>query len=106
MTKHSPGPWKVIPPDSDHPSRVMVGAVPQPAGAGYGVTIYDAPLTTETEANARLIAAAPTMYQALSDIEALADRETHLKTGAKIDMSELLPDILKVARTTITKATK
>lgn len=49
--QHTPGPWMVVPPDRDRPSRATV--------CGGGVDIYDAPLTRETAANARLIAAAP-----------------------------------------------
>lgn len=47
----SKGEWKVVPPSRDYPSRAMVCA--------DGAQIYDAPLTMETQANARLIAAAP-----------------------------------------------
>ncbi len=50
--KHTPGPWEIVPPSREHPSRAMVCA-------RLGVTIYDVPLCLETRANARLIAAAP-----------------------------------------------
>jgi len=55
-SKWTPGPWQIIEPTAEHPSRAMVGA--------RGVDIYDAPLTNETLANARLIAAAPALYGA------------------------------------------
>jgi len=41
---------------------------------GTGVSIYDAPLTNETEANARLIAAAPDLLEACKAIVAWGDR--------------------------------
>lgn len=72
-------------------------------------------------ANAELIAEAGTVYhetgltprelkehrdrllESLSDIEALADRETQIKSGAEVDVKELLPDILKLARLQLEK---
>lgn len=51
--RHTPGPWHVSPPTAQHPSQARVSAL-----SGF-VQIYDAPLTVETAANARLIAAAP-----------------------------------------------
>jgi hypothetical protein len=57
--KHTPGPWKVYPPSPNNPSRATVSA------ANGQCTIYDAPLTTETAANARLIAATPEMVELL-----------------------------------------
>lgn len=53
MSKHTPGQWKIYAPNEIYPSRALVGA------RGGQVSIYDAPLTNETEANARLIACAP-----------------------------------------------
>jgi hypothetical protein len=55
MSGHTPGPWLVVPPSAERPSRAMVGT--------DEVTIYDVPLTRQTEANARLIAAAPELLQ-------------------------------------------
>lgn len=57
--KYSPGPWRYIGPNSLYPSRVMVAA------AEDGIEIYNVPLTEETAANARLIAAAPELLEAL-----------------------------------------
>lgn len=54
----TPGPWHVRPPTAQNPSRAIVSAM------SGGVTIYDAPLTVETAANARLIAAAPDLLTA------------------------------------------
>jgi hypothetical protein len=58
QAEHTPGPWAVLPPDSSRPSQVIVYA-------RSGAEIYKAPLTAETEANARLIAAAPDLLAAL-----------------------------------------
>ncbi len=57
-TDHTPGPWIYEPPSASNPSRSVVSAL-----SGQ-VTIYDAPRTTETTANARLIAAAPNLLAA------------------------------------------
>lgn len=54
----TPGPWHVAPPTEQNPSRATVTAL-----SGF-VSIYDAPLTAETAANARLIAAAPELATA------------------------------------------
>lgn len=59
--KHTPGPWQTFEPDMEHPSRARVGAL------DGQVDIYNAPLTRETEANARLIAAAPDLLEACKD---------------------------------------
>jgi len=56
--RHTPGPWHVSPPTAQHPSQARVSAL-----SGF-VQIYDAPLTVETAANARLIAAAPELLDA------------------------------------------
>ena len=61
MIAHTPGPWDVLPPDTHRPSRATVVAL-------RGATIYDAPLTEETAANARLIAAAPELLAAVIDL--------------------------------------
>lgn len=58
---HTPAPWYVSPPTAQNPSRAIVTAL-----SGF-VVIYDAPLTTETAANARLIAAAPDLLEACRD---------------------------------------
>lgn len=86
--KHTPGPWHINGIDT-----IMS------IGANRTVAKVFNP-----QNDTCLIAAAPELLEALSDIEALADRETHIKTGCKVDLSELLPDILKIARLAIAKA--
>jgi len=67
-TKHTPGPWRTIE-STDKTMRTVVG--PDFPGQGY---IADVNLCrtndaqdVDGEANARLIAAAPAMYEALQD---------------------------------------
>lgn len=66
MNPHTTGPWHVNPPTSEHPSEARVSAL-----NGF-VSIYAAPLTRETQANARLIAVAPDAYDfAVAFVEAM-----------------------------------
>lgn len=58
----TPGKWNVRPPTAQNPSRAVVTAL-----SGF-VEIYDAPLTLETAANARLIANAPDLEDALNEL--------------------------------------
>ena len=76
--KHTPGPWEVIQPDKNHPSRAMVAA------CNGGVDIYNVPLTEETKANARLIAASPDLLAACKDALAGA-REKHEASARAAD---------------------
>jgi len=64
MAKHTLGPWRVTWPPNCADSKIAVTAL------GGQIDIYLAPLTQETEANARLIAAAPELLEALQDIVA------------------------------------
>ncbi len=58
----TPGEWHVRPPTAQNPSRAVVTAL-----SGF-VEIYNAPLTVETAANARLIASAPDLEYALREL--------------------------------------
>lgn len=62
MSEHTRGPWEYHTPNKQHLSEVRVSA------CDGQVSIYSAPKTTETEANARLISAAPEMLQALESL--------------------------------------
>ena len=77
---HTPGPWQVLPEEVDRPyirvrgtelgGRYKVANVPTPAYDGV-----DAREARETRANARLIAAAPELLEALREIaDDYADR--------------------------------
>lgn len=71
--KHTPGPWLVVPKagypvvvarDDSDPTRVLAS----PGGYSIGEMRRDATKATEIMANARLIAAAPELLEALKDL--------------------------------------
>lgn len=83
MTDRVPGPWRIIPEKLLHGQHVAGRAPEIRGGKGEGVLIaklnrFSAkPQCARAEANARLIAAAPEMLDALrSALEALTDGET------------------------------
>lgn len=66
----TPGPWKVVPiPNSDR--RIVYTRIDGPGAAPVGY-VYDSPYK---EANARLIAAAPTMYNYICQRASHGDTE-------------------------------
>lgn len=79
MTKHTPGPWKVtVPSPTKLGAKVDVYAVEPPPkrGVRWGVCVLEAVRkqdAAEQVANARLIAAAPELLDAL---KAMLDRDT------------------------------
>jgi hypothetical protein len=92
QSKHTPEPWKVFPPTRQNPSRASVST------EDGACDIYDAPLTNETEANARLIAAAP-------ELLAACVRAESFMSGFEGDSEQLgIDGDLQVIRTAITKA--
>ncbi|MFA5898819.1 MAG: hypothetical protein WC829_06865 [Hyphomicrobium sp.] len=72
MKKHTPGPWRVIR-QNDIPTAVMA---PHPDLGGYGVCLIV--VGPEMEANARLIAAAPALVEALQEAQAALRSERNL----------------------------
>lgn len=88
MSKHTPGPWKVVQPDAINPSRAMVCA-------DKGVDIYCAPLTNETLANARLIASAPDLLDLLKQAVHACEDNDEVWLGSAF---------VKAARAAIAKA--
>jgi hypothetical protein len=69
-TKHTPGPWRV---DPDHFRDVQTtdGAIEiclAEGGEPYGKNLFSVPPIEEAHANARLIAAAPDLLEALKAI--------------------------------------
>lgn len=64
MTKHTPGPWVVIP--STPQDGVNCWWVH--SATGVDIAIVNGPQNPETEADARLIAAAPELLEALQHI--------------------------------------
>lgn len=90
-TRYTTEPWKVIQPDASRPSRAIV--------SGHsGVDIYNAPLTNETQANARLIAAAPDLLAACEFVAKYAA----MREGKGDPLPEQLTRAVQAA---ITKAT-
>lgn len=77
-TKHTPGPWKIMPIHADdYRSTVM-------AGGEYGqyvatVNLRQTDMTrTEQEANARLIAESPAMYDACISVHDIINSYSHM----------------------------
>lgn len=70
MSKHTPGPWKWTGQAVTVPSgqRLLVNGVSLPLGNHAD--------SEEADANARLIAAAPDLLEALKGVVAVADRKT------------------------------
>ena len=91
MSKHTPGPWRVVDSWNDH----MVEGQ-----NGEEIIWQDGPHNTPTinEANARLIAAAPDLLEALEDLILLAQAVMHENGGYMVD------DELSDARAAIAKA--
>ena len=106
MRKHTPGPWKLEPYDSclagDDFQWGGIWAGPVMLdGINYGQPAY-ATIKPETlermEADARLIAAAPDLLEALEDLILLAQAVMHENGGYMVD------DELSDARAAIAKA--
>ncbi|MEY4720032.1 MAG: hypothetical protein RL563_2650 [Pseudomonadota bacterium] len=101
MSKHTPGPWLVWNYDND-PRHVYVG--PQAGGLCVAGVVACNPhgiYTAETEvqgmANARLIAAAPELLNALREMEEFFRGEEHLDPATE--------EMFSRARAAIVKAT-
>ena len=74
--KHTPGPWKIgtPPPNGEQTVGTDQGLMVAVATTGAGV---------QTKANARLIAAAPDLLEALKGLMALSDHRVDLRDAAK-----------------------
>lgn len=68
--KHTPGPWNVLPPKSDIHHGGYVGVPDDDYAYGVNEVAYVTPQSSSGthEANARLIAAAPEMLEALEGV--------------------------------------
>lgn len=97
--KHTPAPWRAtkreVPEGLNWASRIPF-AIERPAG-GAVLPVADVCDQPEAEANARLIAAAPELLDALRACAAVCAGETMHKQG--------LIDTLQLAQKAITKAT-
>jgi hypothetical protein len=90
MSKHTPGPWKVAKPQKSHANgKLMYGIVGPEIVADYEDWGF-------TEANARLIAAAPDLLEVLSEVVKFWDsivptdciNDMHIKARAAIARAE------------------
>ena len=70
MSKHTPGPWVVVGSLTKYVEARLVGRLIQEVAA-CGPTIADEGYGQQQEANARLIAAAPALLEALKAVHAL-----------------------------------
>ena len=70
MSKHTPGPWVVVGRLTKYVEARLVGRLIQEVAA-CGPTMADEGYGQHQEANARLIAAAPDLLEALQDVDAL-----------------------------------
>ena len=70
MSKHTPGPWVVVGRLTKYVEARLVGRLIQEVAA-CGPTMADEGYGKQQEANARLIAAAPDLLEALQDVDAL-----------------------------------
>lgn len=70
MSKHTPGPWHVLGPDSyaDRCQCIDITNDGNTLSVAFAVADVDYGITLEVEANAKLIAAAPDMAEALKKV--------------------------------------
>lgn len=95
MSEHTPGPWRLVPPpqsDNGNPWRV--------AGGDHTIAIVP---NRPREANARLITAAPEMYDMLQRISAMADPDFVDEHNPR-NVQAVLGEIMKMADRCIAKA--
>jgi hypothetical protein len=71
MSKHTPGPWKIE--DLIEIEDLIDGEFPYSIETPYVTVAWVTGIGEEAQANAQLIAASPTMYNALKTIIALPD---------------------------------
>ena len=69
MSKHTPGPWVVVGSRTKYVEARLVGSLMQEVAA-CGPTLADEGYGQQQEANARLIAAAPDLLEALIELAA------------------------------------
>ena len=92
-TKHTPGPWRI----SEYDNGYLIGAYDGSIALTTGRAITIKKYKNEREANARLIAAAPELLEALSAVT-----NNYIDTYG--DEGNDAPESIKVALATIAKA--
>jgi hypothetical protein len=90
-TQHTKGPWKFGSSNDDSVYKRNIGG-----SDGYHVAVASSREDDEVDANARLIAAAPDLLEALQSI---VDMDVAYQRGPKVE------DAVEVARAAIAKAT-
>jgi hypothetical protein len=101
--KHTPGPWQANPFDPERRTRGIWGGAPSPHLtyiATVGAVLHGTRIDEETEANARLIAAAPAMLDALQTLQRWIIPGT-----AAVFSEELVSDLGTVIKAAVNKAT-
>jgi len=94
MSKHTPGPWKAV---NQTTSTLLKQDSPQ---GRYLFSLKEYPGIPESEANARLIAAAPDLAEAVREL--LATHPAAYREPGKID--NRTDNAVKIARAAIAKA--
>ncbi len=89
--KHTPGPWRVSKTSEDLPHHQDIVSIRGPTGCLIG-EVYNSSQEdlwdTKDEPNARLIAAAPLLFEALKAIERLIDAEILIRNpGLEINQA-------------------
>ena len=106
--KHTPGPWNVATNPGGPENQPAFPSVRDNTGNPHGQDIVCMPLgNSETvKANARLIAAAPEMLEALQEaIPALVDMRDEAKNAGAWVSEGIAEDALSAARAAVAKAT-
>ena len=99
MSKHTPGPWVVVGSRTKYVEARLVGSLMQEVAA-CGPTLADEGYGQQQEANARLIAAAPDLLEALQELCEIVEDAIEQKSAKDLDSFTLQP-----ARAAIAKAT-
>ena len=99
MSKHTPGPWVVVGSRTKYVEARLVGSLMQEVAA-CGPTLADEGYGQQQEANARLIAAAPDLLEALQDIAEYWNQDQN-----EAAMADACWHAIHTARAAIAKAT-
>lgn len=105
MTTHTPGPWTIsTSPPVDYALTIHGASLKQSGGFPVVADILERTTDGTHEANARLIAAAPDLLEALQDMLSIYGvREEHLVGGSFITRTEV--ETCNEARAAVFKAT-
>lgn len=101
--KHTPGPWRIAEVEGGDPWQYEVRAGTIPNYYGVVAKVYG---IGEPNANARLIAAAPDLYEALQHIGKLEGQADEYSGAGMVDSAHVkaLRSASKIARAALAKA--